>query len=327
MKLPASDRQKHLPLTEAQLELEKAVDRLTGRIRNCARNAFVHIRKAWDLHGVDDAMSAFRAITAEEEAATALLLALKRQRYPGSGLLKPWNHVDKNAFWPVITAVNNVMFESGMHAPSLLLSKTGRPSVSLHIDMMKMAGVDGEPVWAEVDQPLNFSIRSGHASKAVVTLFEAELAALASTSGEKSILAHIKTAANLRNRLLYADDGGIPDIKFEDAFLVERARRVCVLTMITIMVTQTPMHQLFVLQCLKSMLQALALAKDELLGMEDFEISSGLPILNIHRNGDLPAKVSITRRAAVAVSWGGLRPAWKWQAPQRLIVTYRQSRD
>lgn len=71
-----TERAVEFPFADWLLGVEDAGNRLAGRVRHCSRSAFVHLRKAWRLHGVDDEMSAFRAITAEEEAATALITDL-----------------------------------------------------------------------------------------------------------------------------------------------------------------------------------------------------------------------------------------------------------
>ncbi|PLU07434.1 hypothetical protein BMJ29_02810 [Sinorhizobium medicae] len=68
-------------------------------------------------------MSFFRAITAEEEAATALILALKQRRYPGSEKLNPWEHLHKAAVSPFLDAVGNVLAETGMPAPRLSINR------------------------------------------------------------------------------------------------------------------------------------------------------------------------------------------------------------
>jgi hypothetical protein len=49
-----------------------------------ARNAVRHLDKAGEIAEIDPMMAAFRAITAEEEAATAVFHALRRQGYPAS---------------------------------------------------------------------------------------------------------------------------------------------------------------------------------------------------------------------------------------------------
>src|SRR4030042_2912383 len=67
-----------------------------------AFNALRHLDKAWRLRATDTEMSMFRAITAEEEVATALFLSLKRRHYVGANRLKHRDHVHKNAVIPFV---------------------------------------------------------------------------------------------------------------------------------------------------------------------------------------------------------------------------------
>ena len=63
-------------------EFEKQVEGLFLKTlapgKNCARNAFRHIASAFDLAERAPEMAAFQAITAEEEAATAVFHAIRR---------------------------------------------------------------------------------------------------------------------------------------------------------------------------------------------------------------------------------------------------------
>jgi len=55
----------------------EGVAKLGGRIPHCLNSAYHHLRRSWTLQPIDSEMSLFRAITADEEAATVLTLALK----------------------------------------------------------------------------------------------------------------------------------------------------------------------------------------------------------------------------------------------------------
>lgn len=316
------DRPDTLPLAEWQLWVEAAGDKLTGRIRHCAHSAFDHLRRAWTLHGVDDPMSAFRAITAEEEAATALILALQRRRYPGADKLSPWNHVHKSSFWPLIAAISDMMHRSGMPAPQVMLSKTSKPHVVIRIDLNAMAGLTGDPVFAEPEPPLNFTMRAGQASATMVHMFEEELAALASIAGEKSIHTYVKREANLRNKLLYASDTGIPSVSFADAMIVERARRACVLLVLTVIVLQAPECQLFVLQCLEGLLRALKMIGDTAFSYEGADPPRDRRQLKIERIVGQPTRIAMTRPTNVRISFGSTPRPLAWPEPVTVRVNY-----
>jgi len=70
-----------------------------------ALSAVRHLDRAWRLKKKDPEMAAFRAITSEEESATALFHALKRRKYVGAEKLGPRDHVQKNAVAPFLDAV------------------------------------------------------------------------------------------------------------------------------------------------------------------------------------------------------------------------------
>lgn len=310
---PSVDRLADIPLAEWQLVAEKAGDRLTGHIRHCTRNAFDHLRRAWRLHDIDNQMSAFRAITAEEEAATALILALKRQLYPGADRLNPRNHVHKSALWPLISALGGLFYDLKIPGPQIVISGEGPPRVTLRINMTKLAGHDGEPVWMEPDHPLNFEIRTGPISDKVVHLFEEELAAIASNAGDQSIRVYVERQANQRNRLLYASDKGLPDISFTDNMLLARAHRVSILAILTVIVLQTPQHQQLVLQCLEALLRAL-----DAIGSTIFDYGEEVERAGflIDRTGPGPGRISFSRPFEAQVRWEYNAPGWSWPPSQ-----------
>ncbi len=51
---------------------------------------------------------AFRAITAEEEAATALIFALQRRRYPRANELDSYKHAHKAGLTPFLRAIESI---------------------------------------------------------------------------------------------------------------------------------------------------------------------------------------------------------------------------
>ncbi|MGN2624120.1 hypothetical protein ACTCUN_13135 [Stutzerimonas balearica] len=67
--------------------------------------AFINLSLAHRLKDIDPAMSIFRAITAEEEAATGLLRALQARGYAAPGELLPKDHLQKAAVYPYLRAI------------------------------------------------------------------------------------------------------------------------------------------------------------------------------------------------------------------------------
>ncbi|MGF9566641.1 hypothetical protein AAIH70_24320 [Neorhizobium sp. BT27B] len=246
---PSLDRPSELPWEDHHGIAEESANKLGGRIKHCLRSAFDHLRRAWTLHPIDSEMSLFRAITAEEEAATALILAMKQRRYPGSEKLNPWEHPHKAAVSPFLDAVGNLLAETGMPPPRLSINRGHRPMLSISLDLGALTGkVAGE--FATVDHPFNYMLRMNHEEKAY--MFDAQLQQLASSRGEASIRQLVHNEANLRNRLLYATDQGIPEVRFNDSVILKKRDRVYRLALLTIGVLQTKQHQLFAVQCLQA---------------------------------------------------------------------------
>jgi len=248
-----------LPLSDFQKTLEQCVGKLGGRVKHCGRSAFHHLRRAWALYGVDNEMSAFRAITAEEEAASALILSLQQKRYPGAKRLNFRDHVHKAALTPFLDAVAKVLALLDFAKPTLRLKPDeDPPRLEVFVDMSRAGLRSPEPLFAQPDEPLNFVVRmENEDGPATVHMFAHELRQIAEGRGVDTIKAFLEAEANQRNRLLYATDTGIPQVSFEEGFLLERLRRVTVLLTLTIAIQQTPQHQLFAVQCVEAFLRAL----------------------------------------------------------------------
>jgi hypothetical protein len=65
--------------------------------RHCFRSAINHLERAEKLFSIDSSMAVFRCITAEEEAATGLMLCLKERGYLNAEKLNTRMHDQKNA--------------------------------------------------------------------------------------------------------------------------------------------------------------------------------------------------------------------------------------
>ncbi|ANL74071.1 hypothetical protein AMC83_CH04154 [Rhizobium phaseoli] len=242
-------RQEDLPLQQHHLIIEEGINKLGGRIRASLRSAWRHLRLSWTLHPIDSEMSLFRAITAEEEAASALMLALKQRRYPGAQKLKPRDHSHKSAISPFLDAVGNMLAGADLPPSKLTIKREDRPAIHISLDL---GAIVKHPNlrFAQPDNPFNFTLSvEGNAY-----MFEKELLEIATGSGAESIRQHVQNETNLRNRLLYATDEGYPTVTFQDEALLRRRDRVNRLCLLTIGILQTKQHQLFAAQCLQAFL-------------------------------------------------------------------------
>jgi hypothetical protein len=294
------DRAAELPLSSTEQVLADCVERLgVPRIRHAARSAFEHLRKSWTLHPIDSEMSLFRAITGEEEAATALILALRQQNYPGAQRLNPRDHRHKIAVWPLILAIGRGLERKGIPTPSLRISKEGEPKLTLNFDIGTAAGLD-EPFFATPDHPFNFVMHSDEKGPFEVHRWERELAEIASERGFADIRKHIESEANLRTRILYASNDGIPAVRFADDAILSRVNRVAYILKIVVGVMQTKQHQLFVTQGLEALLRALNRLEDQ---------GYAFPVRGFYR--DVP-HVSLTEDADRKMRLRLITPTPRW---------------
>lgn len=291
--IPEPDRPIEMPFDDFHLRIEEAIEKLkVPRIRHACRSAFNHLRKAWVLHPVDAEMSSFRAITAEEEAATAVIRALRHQSYPNVENLSDRNHVHKSSLWPFIMAVSDNMMEKNVAAPTISLCIEGDPRIELSSDMGSQGGLD-QPLWITLDEPFNFAMWSDRSGPFKPHDFSEELLALATDKGAHNIEAYIKDEANKRNRLLYASEQGIPSATFADAYLLNRRQRVIVLLILTIAIMQTTVHQLFLVQCLDALLRAVQRFEGDPLELPRIDLD--VPRLELTEQADGSMKLSHVR--------------------------------
>jgi hypothetical protein len=132
----------------------------------------------------------------------------------------------------------------------------GEPKATIQIDVAALAGLS-RPLFGTPDHPLNFVVSRNGDARSAANIFEKRLDEIAKGRNFETMLAFVRAEANLRNRLLYASDEGIPSVEFADAMLLDRLGRVYALNILTIMILQTSQHQLFAVQCLHAFLIAL----------------------------------------------------------------------
>tara|TARA_R110000868_G_scaffold48474_1_gene157373 strand:+ start:426 stop:1193 length:768 start_codon:yes stop_codon:yes gene_type:complete len=243
-----------IQLLEWQEAIEEACLNLNGIVKHCGRNSFAHIRKAWTIRKVDPEMAVFRAITAEEEAATAIIHALKVKQYEDSKLLNQRNHNHKSGIWYYIMSVNNALAETNIPTPEVRLQKKP-PRIDLFLELSDSPLSLEQKMHATLDNPLNFSMKID--SKERHKAFQEQFDTFAATQGHLSIQKFIEAEANMRNKLLYASEGGIPSAEFKEVFLEGRLKRVTVLMSIALIIMQTSQKQLFIQQCLNDYIEAL----------------------------------------------------------------------
>lgn len=194
-----------------------------GHSRNCARNSVHHIERSFRLKEIDPEMAVFRAITAEEEAATSIFLALKEKGYHNADKIKFKDHACKQALEPFLRAISKFVekwsnepgFPFGSRYSLLLLGEGSERRLSLSFQFHNQS--------ITCIPPLGFSIKLNDR----MYFFEQELKAIASGDSRQDIIKYIRRMANRRNQVLYAQSHGIPSVIGIDGFL-ERRRAVVV---------------------------------------------------------------------------------------------------
>lgn len=212
---------------------------------HCFRSALRHLEKAAVLADIDKEMSAFRVITAEEEAASGLMRALREMNYPGTEAMNVQNHQHKHAVFPFLRIVF-LFFSQSLASPFKNfclhiqeIDGARRLTVGLPLTI---GGVDNM-IWPH--PPLDIFVSMAGTGSAPE--FEEQMDEYMQAQGGVTIRAFLKEEANTRNTLLYASPNGYPRLEAlaENAF-VERQNRVMAMINVFLLIYPYPKHQAFV---------------------------------------------------------------------------------
>jgi hypothetical protein len=222
--------------------------------RASIKHAWLNIDKARAICGIDNEMAAFRAITAEEEASTAIIRELKAIGYKNSKLLKPWNHNHKSGIWHLLTVVSAFMHDSGASNIMRFKVSEGVGELKGKLILSFPSLIPNDSRWVNPMPPLNMSITNEGKQVA----FQKQSKELANINSANKLLKLIESEANIRNQLIYASPEGIPFVEDPPlGFIEEREKRVMVLTYTYLLISQYRETQLFVQQCLDAYLMML----------------------------------------------------------------------
>lgn len=180
----------------------------SGRVRSAALNALDHMEKARALADIDPQMACFRAICAEEEAATSVLASLRDQGYPLSDKYHLWSHENKIGVAFLIQSVVE-WYKTYFDFDQLPFGKPifvttdepGRPAIEIVLPI-KGAGHSLRP-----RPPLHVQTQGATAFSSIIGN---KLRELVKRKLHSEIKSEIKGKANARNLLLYATDKGLP---------------------------------------------------------------------------------------------------------------------
>lgn len=156
-------------------------------------------------------LAVFSAITAEEEAATSVLYALKKLKYEGHERINFRDHVHKAGLYPFIRLLGEAFLppDAGLQVTLYFGPHFKKDREILRIRMP--IGQDaGRQICLVPEPPLGF-ISTGPDGKE--KNYHKEVGKIATAHGIKSIFEYIKSLANERNKMLYASPSSIPDVK------------------------------------------------------------------------------------------------------------------
>lgn len=238
-----------LELNSIDSAVVECLNYATGRVKQCAKHSIHHLERSWEIKDVDPEMAAFRSITAEEEAATALFIAIKEKHYPNAVKLKFRDHRFKAAIHPFLMAVAKLLGELEPFPSEPQLAATMRNNKRVLELRLKLS--DGRVLKPE--PPLGFNIFLNE--QGIPYQFDKQLEELASGIGKDNALSYIEELANLRNLLLYASTDGIPRLLDDiDQILFSQQSKVFILLKILCLIFPYRERALFVEQCVNAFL-------------------------------------------------------------------------
>lgn len=236
--------------------LPQAVSNLPNPVRYRAENALTGFQRAKTLLPIDREIASFRAITAAEEAASALIRSLQLRDYPGADRIDLKRHDHKAAVGFFLDAIRVEVTQGGtldvtvtlaVNPPKLTVSLPIRQFVQLDDDLQNLHVQFVDPLgWVGTKE----GVEQEH-------YFDAAVQKVAQSRKVDKLLASL---ANSRNRILYAHDGGLPKSEVTQHAIEQRKRLGIVCIVLSIAVLQVEHHQGAALQCLAGYLKIISRA-------------------------------------------------------------------
>lgn len=284
--------------------LALAVMKLPKPVRFRAQNAIIGFERAIRLIDIDREMASFRAITAEEEAAAALFMALKLRKYPGAEKLNLGNHRHKAALGPFLQAVRQSLGEGPVKSPKMTFDYRA-PYLHVHfpLSVLGVKSPEGMDFHVTLEEPLH--VHSQNPSRDGPYLFEKEIEQVATASDFTSIERLVAQQANSRNTLLYASDSGLPVSRATLETITARRNQAELALFLAIAILQTKTLQSLALRALEAFLGVVGQKLD---GPMPYPAEPD-PDVEIKVNRDGPAQVTFTPSPKRATGKPASRPA------------------
>ncbi|MDS1810022.1 hypothetical protein DOT35_22860 [Vibrio vulnificus] len=189
-------------LSDFQKKVFEMSSSTKGHSGFAAKSSIRYVERAFELARTMPEVAAFLAITAEEEAATALFIALKSKGYLRSNELRMHDHKYKGGLYPFLTLLGVALKVSEIPYQLVVESCNGRDILKTQLQIGDFS-FQPEPPFSQVNVDA-----SGNAKD-----YLHEVRAVASERGITSIFQYIKDTANKRNLLLYASATNLPSVE------------------------------------------------------------------------------------------------------------------
>ena len=229
------DKQKEskiLLMNKSELSIYTLLMDAPARIKQCSRNSMICINKAWGLKDIDPEMAAFRAITAEEEAATAIIESLKARKYEGVKILNSREHPQKAAIWFIVScSIKAFQVLDGKIKARCKIDKSSDGCTKLPRIEFQIVGQPFKE-WFSPEPPFNFSVSMGDNENLNKQFIENEIKEYIEAKGKKDFRKYIRDEANLRNQLLYSSPAGVAKVDSDIVKFIESRRRRAILLLI-----------------------------------------------------------------------------------------------
>jgi hypothetical protein len=212
-----------MDFNQLQIRILEESSKTTGHGGFASKSCARHLERALQLRASMPEVAAFLAITAEEEAATAVFAALRKRRYAHAKQLKVRDHRFKAGVYPFLKLLGEVLGPLKHEFPLTLFFDQKSDKEKRDILRVRMPiGIQGDRQFCIAPEPpLNLvSVDPG----GTPTNYLKQVRSVAYDQGIHSIYEYIQEVANQRNTMLYASDSGIPELKNIDNILDRHVR-------------------------------------------------------------------------------------------------------
>lgn len=200
-----------MKLDKYQKALLQDAIKCRGKGGYASESAKRHFERALALKDEMPEVAIFLAITAEEEAATAVFAALRKKQYKGANRLKDKHHMHKAGVYPFIQLLAKTIgaIKHGVPLELYFDTKEEKPSDRILRIRMPLRFLGYEDLFLMPDPPLNLH---SVGPDGVAIDYSKAIKEAATDQGIDSIFEYIQGLANQRNMMLYASDSGIPKV-------------------------------------------------------------------------------------------------------------------